>query len=401
MKKCVLVLISAVFVSSMPALAQKWVGTWAASPVPGSPKITDAVLLGSSDLTIRQVIHVSRGGNKLRLSLTNEFGQAPLSISDIHIQQHGVGDAILPSSDHVVKFSGSPSVVIPAGQFVASDPIDMPVPNTSDLTISFCVPKQALQTATLHELSMATSYVSTGDQATAASLTAPTSFQHWYFIKDLQIDSPENSVAVVTLGDSITDGVHSSLDANRRWPDDLAARLLANAGTAHIAVLNEGISGNRVLQEGTGPAAVDRLDRDVLNAPGARYVILMEGINDVGRTFLRLKPGDPVTTDQIIDGYKQIIQRVHAKGMKIYGATLTPYMGAGYSSPQGEQMRLALNAFILHPGNFDGVIDFDKVTRDPEHPDHFLPTYNDGDHLHPNDAGYAAMAGAIDLSLFR
>lgn len=401
MKKHYLGLLYAAFLVSLPASAQNWVGTWASSPMSGPPTLSEGLSLGSKDLTVRQVVHISLGGKKVRLSLTNEFGQAPLSISDVHLQQHGTKDSITAGSDHVIKFSGSAAVTIPAGQFVTSDPVDISLGNSSDLDISFLVPKQPLESATLHSLALATSYISAGNETTAASLTSPITIQHWYFVKDLQVDAPKDSFAVVTLGDSITDGAHSTPDTNRRWPDDLAARLLANKKTRHVAVINEGISGNRLLKEVAGPSALNRLDRDILNAPGAKYVIILEGINDIGRTTMPRKPDDPVTIAQILDGFKQIIQRAHAKGLKVIGATLTPYMKATYSSSDGEKMRQTLNAFILQPGNFDGVIDFDKVTRDPQHPDQFLPAYNDGDHLHPNDAGYDAMAKAIDLSLFR
>lgn len=394
-------ILSAVLLLSMTSRAQNWVGTWASSPMSGSPSIAEGLLLGSKDLTIREVVRASLGGKKVRIALTNEFGKSPLVVSKVHLQRHGAADSITPGSDHAVTFSGSASVTIPAGQFVTSDPINLDLPNTADLVVSICVPQQAIESATIHSLSLATSYVALGDQTTAPSLTSPTSVAHWYFLKDVQVDAPKGAFAVVTLGDSITDGAHSTVDANRRWPDDLATRLLANKKTRNVTVLNEGISGNRLLKEVAGPSALDRLDRDVLNAPGAKYVILLEGINDIGRTTMPRKPDDPVTTAQILDGYRQIIQRAHAKGLKIIGATLTPYLGATYSSPEGEQMRQALNAFILQPGNFDGVIDFDKATRDPQHPGQYLPSFNDGDHLHPNDAGYTAMANAINLSLFR
>lgn len=394
-------ILSAVFLISITSRAQNWVGTWAASPMAGSPSVAEGISFGSKDLTVREVVRGSLGGKKIRVSLTNEFGKSPLIVSSVHLQRHGAADSIIPGSDRAVRFSGSSSVTIPPGQFATSDPLDLDLPDTTDLVVSICVPQQEIESATVHALSLATSYVAFGDQTSATSLTSPTSVAHWYFLKDVQIDAPKNAFAVVTLGDSITDGAHSTVDANRRWPDDLATRLLADKKTRNVTVLNEGISGNRLLKEVTGPSALDRLDRDVLNAPGAKYVILLEGINDIGRTTMPRKPDDPVTTAQILDGYRQIIQRVHAKGLKIIGATLTPYLGATYSSPEGEQMRQALNAFILQPGNFDGVIDFDKATRDPQHPGQFLPAFNDGDHLHPNDAGYSAMANAIRPSSFR
>jgi lysophospholipase L1-like esterase len=401
MRKHRFTVLSLALLCSVPLLGQKWVGTWAASPMAGSTSVGDGLLFGAKDLTIRQVVHLSLGGERISVSLTNEFGTSPLLLSDVHIQLHDKGDSIIPGSDHAVKFSGDNAITIPAGQFVTSDPVNLKVANTSDLVVSFCVPKQPIENATLHWAAFATGYVTAGNEATSVSLTSPATVLHWYFLKDVRVDVPKSSVAVVTLGDSITDGARSTPDHNQRWPDDLARRLLTYKKTEHVSVINEGINGNRVLKDDSGPSALARLDRDVLSAPGVKYIILLEGINDIGRTTMPRESDDPVTTGQIIEGYKQIIHRAHEKGIKIIGATLTPYMHAGYYSAEGEQMRQGLNAFIRQPGNFDAVIDFDKVTRNPQQPEQFLPLYNDGDHLHPNDAGYVAMSDAIDLSLFR
>lgn len=380
---------------------QRWVGTWAASPVPAPPKINKTITLGAKEITIREIVHLSQGGNTMRVTLTNEFGTGPLTISSAHIAFLAAKDSILPKTDHALTFDGKPTVTIPAGQFLASDPIKLTVPIFSDIVVSLDLPEQKIEKITQHSLAVATTYLGDGDQTTAEAIKEPAKIEHWYFLKDIQVNAEKNSFAIVTLGDSITDGAHATIDTNRRWPNVLATRLAANKKTKNVSVLNEAISGNRVLQEGTGPAAIDRLDRDVLNAPGAKYVVLLEAINDIGRTAKPRLPADPVTTEQLLDAYKQIISRVHAKGLKIIGATLTPYLPAGYSSPEGEKTRQTLNAFIRTPGNFDGVIDFDKATEDPQHPGQFLPAYDCGDHLHPNDAGYAAMGAAIDLKLFR
>lgn len=413
MKKTLLTFVAVALLSPLSTSAQMiWVGTWATSPASGPAVVTPDVSLGAEALTVRQVIRMSLGGKKIRLALSNEFGHSPLLISDVHFQGHDTKDSIIPESDREVTFSGKAAVTIPAGRFVTSDPVDFALENSSDVDISFFVPKRPVESVTSHSISRATTYVSSGNEVRSISLTSPKAIQHWYFLKDVQVEAPITSFAIVALGDSITDGFGSTANKNQRWTDALAVRLLANGETKHIAVLNEGISGNRLLtgDAGAGPAAVDRLDRDGLSAPGGKYIILLIGINDIGRATRPHNPNDRVTASDLLNrvtaldllkGYSQVIHRAHAKGIKVIGATLTPYMHANYASPEGEQMRQAINAFIRQPGNFDGVIDFDKAARDPNHPDEILPAYNDGDHLHPNNAGYQAMAEAVDLSLFR
>ncbi|MBS1814886.1 MAG: SGNH/GDSL hydrolase family protein [Acidobacteria bacterium] len=368
-------------------------------PAPKAKKYK--ITLGAKEMTIRETVHISQGGSEMRVTLTNEFGETPLTISDAHIAMMATLGRILPNTDHALTFSGKPSVTIPAGQFIASDPIKLTLPIFSDVVVSLCVPEQSLKTVTQHSLSMATTYLADGDQTKSEELQDAYKIEHWYMLKDIQVNAEKHSGAVVTLGDSITDGAHSTPDTNRRWPDVLATRLAANKKTKHVSVLNEGISGNRILHDGTGPRALDRLDRDVLNAPGAKWVILLESINDIGHAGQPRNDDDKITADQLIDAMKQIVSRCHAKGLKIYGATLTPYLGAKYATPMGEEMRQKVNAFIRTPGNFDGVIDFEKAIEDPANPGHFLPTFDPGDHLHPNDKGYAAMGNAIDLKLFQ
>ncbi|SNS41542.1 Lysophospholipase L1 [Granulicella rosea] len=401
MKKALSALIALALLSPLPSLAQNWVGTWAAAPLNWSSVVTPNLSIGSEALTVRQVVHVSLGGRKVRLALSNEFGHSPLLISDVHFQEHDSKDSIIPESDHKVTFSGKAAITIPEGEFVTSDPVDFALENSSDVDISFFVPKRPVTSMTMHPLSRETTYISSGNEVTSISLTSPTTIQHWYFLKNVQVEAPKESFAIVAVGDSITDGFASTADKNRRWTDDLATRLLASPETRHIAVLNEGISGNRLLKPDTGPALLDRLHRDTLSAPGVKYIVLLIGINDIGRTAKPHNPNDPVTIAELLEGYSQVIHRAHADGIKVIGATLTPYTHANYASHEGERMRQALNTFIRQPDNFDGVIDFDKVVRDPNHLDEILPAYNDGDHLHPNDAGYQAMADAVDLSLFR
>lgn len=386
------------FPALLIAQQQHWVGTWAASPMELSPQVRETLSFGEQELTIRQIVHISQGGKSLRVALTNEFGSEPLTISSAHLALHQSKDTIFPKSDRILRFNGNVSVTIPPGSFVVSDPSEIHLKNFSDAAVSLCIPQQLMKIATGHPLSMATSFVGIGNQTNHQFISGAVKIDHWYFIKSILVSAPNSSVAIVTLGDSITDGHSSTIDANHRWPDILAERLASAGNTRHLSVLNEGISGNRVLQEGTGPSALERVERDVLDAPGVKYVIFLEAINDIGRTIKPHRPNDPVTIDQLIDGYQEIVRRAHSRNLKIFGATLTPVDNLSQS---GNEMREALNAFIRTPGNFDGVIDFDKVLEDPKNPGHFLPRYNDGDHVHPNDAGYAAMANSIKLALFR
>lgn len=387
---------------SLPMLGEThWQGTWASAPVSTAPKLSPTMTLGEKDITIREVVHISQGGSTMRISLTNEFGKEPLTISNAHVAFLAAKDRTLPGTDHLLTFAGKNSVTIPAGSFLASDPIKLKLPIFSDLVISLNVPEQSLTSVTEHQSAMATTYLAEGDQTSEEELRAPSTIEQWLFLKNVQVNSEHHGAAIVAFGDSITDGARSKPNTNHRWPDIFATLLVANKKTKHISILNEGIGGNRVLQEGYGPSALDRMERDVLEAPGAKYVVLLEGINDIGRAAFPKQPNDAITAQQLINGYQQIIQRAHAHKLKIFGATLTPYLPAGYSSIEGEKIRQTVNAFIRTPGNFDGVIDFEKAVEDPQNPGHLKPSFDPGDHLHPNDLGYAAMAKAIPTKLFR
>jgi lysophospholipase L1-like esterase len=301
-----------------------------------------------------------------------------------------------PGTDRAVTFGGVGSVTIPAGTAIISDPVAMTVQPFADLAISLYVPAETDATLTYHALALSTNYVTVGDTTSAATLTGATKGSSWYLLKGVDVDAGPKAGAVVVLGASISDGFHSTPDKNARWPDVLAARLAAS----HIGVLNEGISGNRLLHDMTGPSALARLDRDVLAQTGAKYLIIAIGTNDIGRTYFPARPNEEITTEQMKWGYQQIVLRAHSRGIKVYGTTLNPFSGAAYYSPAGEAMRQVVNAFTKTSGVFDGVIDFDLVTRDPAHPEQLLPAYDSGDHLHPNDAGYKVMGDAIDLKLF-
>jgi lysophospholipase L1-like esterase len=290
-------------------------------------------------------------------------------------------------------------VEIPAGAFVLSDPVTMEAAPLSDLVVSVYVPEQRIRNTTCHTFGDSTNYVFTGDATAAATMDKSSPIYAWCFVKGVDVKTDGKAAAIMTFGESITDGALATKDANHRWPDVLAARLQADKKM--LGVLNQGIGGNRVLHDGYGPSALARFDRDVIAQSGVKYLIILEGINDIGRLKDPHEQGDNITADDLIFGLTQLVTRAHQHGIKVFGATLTPYMGAGYSSPQGEAVRQAYNNWIRTSGVVDGVIDFDKITQDPAHPDMFLPDYDSGDHLHPGDAGYKAMGDAVDLGLFR
>lgn len=381
-----------------PASRQtQWVGTWAASPV-GVPNGSGAI---AGKELLYETVHVSRGGSQVRVILTNEFGTESLAVDALHVELRGGDGQPVRGSEHSVSFVGQPGTVIPAGAVAVSDPVAMQLPPLSDLVISLSLPAQPQHVVTTHSLGLQTNYEAHGDALTPAPPPEARPFMQWRYLKSVEVEGPEpTAAAVVTLGDSITDGHKSTPDANRRWPDVLARRLQADPRGRELGVLNEGISGNRLLHDGAGPNALARLDRDILSQDGVRYLIVIEGINDIGHTAQPRTPDDPVTAQAIIAGLTQIIERAHAHGIAVYGATLTPFLGAGYASPAGEIMRETVNTWIRSGGRFDGVIDFDRMLRDPANPGHFLPAFDSGDHLHPSDAGYKAMGEGIDLKLF-
>ncbi|MGO9418392.1 SGNH/GDSL hydrolase family protein, partial [Roseiarcus sp.] len=352
--------------------------------------------------TIRQNARLSIGGSKVRIVLSNAYGATPLTVGAAHVALAGEGGKIQEGTDHTVTFGGESSIVIPPGAPAISDPVDMTVAPLALVSVSLYLP-EITPTSTIHWDGHETAYVAAGNKAADADFTADSKQTQRLFLSEILVDAPANARAVVAFGDSITDGDGSTVDGNDRWPDRLAERFVA-AGGAPVAVLNEGISGAKVLSDRMGVNALARFDADVLSQPKANTVILMMVINDVGWPGSGLALHDPEpTAAAIIEGYKQLIARAHAHGMKIIGATLTPFGDAfagtpfeGYYTPDKEKIRLALNDFI-RSGAFDGVIDFDKVIVDPQKPGYSLPKFDKGDHLHPNAAGYQAMGDAIDL----
>jgi lysophospholipase L1-like esterase len=375
--------------------ARDWVGTWTTAPL----CYQAATILGLprtarfSDQSVRMVVRTSIGGESVRVKLTNQCGETPLQIGTATVGIRDSGASILPDTSRALSFDGSASIDVPAGSTVTSDPVDLALPALTDLAITLYLPGETVPT-TSHPQA-ARSYVSgSGDfTATADGAAFPTIMPHWIFLDAVEVLPEREGAAIVALGDSVTEGTGTTFDANRRWPDFLARRLVA--ADKNLGVLNQGINGNKVLNSLLGGSALVRFDKDVLDQAGVRYVILLEGINDIGL-------GSPdVTADQIIAGYRELIQRAHDNGLEIFGGTLTPAEGNAYTfyEPYEESKRVAVNRFIRESGEFDAVIDFANAVEDPANPSRWRPGFS-GDALHPSDAGAEALANAVDLALF-
>jgi lysophospholipase L1-like esterase len=358
-----------------------------------------------SGVTLREIVHISAGGAQIRVRFTNAYGTDPLTISDAHVTLSAGSAAIQPGTDHAVTFGGATSVNVPPGAELFSDPIAFAVQPLSDLVVSFYLPSQVMRAETYHSFAAQDNFIANGDLSTSPDLPEATKIFSWYFLNGVDVEAVDGSRAIVTLGDSITDGVLSTHNANHRWPDFLATRLshdpsLHDPNLKNVSVLNEGIGGNRLLNEGAGPSALSRLDCDLLSESGVRFVIVLEGIGDIARLAHLETPWDDITAPQLEMALKQIADAAHEHGINAIGATLMPCIGSDHYSDKGEQVREAVNDWIRSSGTFDGVADFDKATQDPANPTHFNPAYDSGDHLHPKDAGYKAMADSIDLTLF-
>jgi lysophospholipase L1-like esterase len=379
-------------------VAAHWVGTWAAAPFDGDPWHHTPALVES---TLRQIVHTSIAGKAVRIRFTNEFGTEPLRIDAASVAISAGESAIQPGSLHALTFGGQPSITIPAGAQALSDSVDLAIPDFADLAISLFLPLQRISNVSTHSGAQQTNYIQAGNQVSAPQLSSPVKNGSWFFLKGVDVlPAAPQAAAVVAFGDSITDGAATTENANHRWPDYLASRLHNNPATANLSVLNEGIGGNCVLITCVGQNALARFDRDVLAQSGVRYLIILESINDIGGLHNPNRPDYKLSAEDLEQGLGQLVARAHQHGIKVFGATITPYGGAGYSTEKGEQIRQAVNKWILTSGVFDGAIDFDKATRDANHPLAFEPKYDSGDHLHPKDAGYSAMADSIDLSLF-
>lgn len=390
---------------ALPAAAKdsapKWIPTWYAAPEPSG------VAVKISDKTLRQIVRVSAGGKSLRLRLSNAYGAAPLKLEDIRVAKRLTGSRIDPASDSAVTFNGRANVTIAPGAYVLSDPLPLTVAADSDLAISFYVPDAPL--TTVHDIQRGALYVADGRASSTAEMTETRTDigigNAFPCLAEVEVSGSPAKAALITFGDSITDGYGITPDQGRTWPE-LLSRRLHEAGIP-LSMINAGLSGNRLLHHGQwarfGDGGLSRFDRDVLAQPNASAVIVLIGINDLGHAQ---GPGSDgyVSADDLIDGLSQTAARAHERGLKIYAATLTPFIGTvfeGYYSDEKEARRQTINAWIRHQAVFDGVIDFDKTVEDPAAPGHLRADYDVGDHLHPNDAGAAAMAAAIPLGFFK
>jgi lysophospholipase L1-like esterase len=400
-KRCfaVVVLAALVFVpavsSAQSAPKPQWVGTWATAAMLADGPLYTRMLSG---VTLRQIAHISIGGTQARIRFTNKFGLDPLTISDAHVALSAGGSSIQPGSDHTITFGGASTVNVPPGGAIFSDPVALQVAPLANVAVTVYLPPQVMRAETFHSLANQDNFVATGDVANAPDLSESTTIMSWYFFDGIDVIATPDIYSIVTLGDSITDGWHSTPNANHRWPDVLASRLQAESSHKNIGVLNVGISGNRLLNETFGPSAISRFDRDVLAQSSVRYIIVLEGINDISRVGHSPIPADNITAEQVEWGLKQIVDAAHEHGIKAIVSTIMPI---GHdNSEKSERVREAVNNWIRTSGTFDGAVDFDKVTRDPANPTHLIANYDSGDHVHPNDAGYQAMASSIDLSQF-
>jgi lysophospholipase L1-like esterase len=394
---------------AQPATQTDWIGTWSASPQPvWDPDFFAPVNIPRSlrNQTIRQVARVSLGGNQVRVEFSNTYGEQPLLIGEAHVALAAKGSATEPGTTHMATFGGQQSITVPPGATVLSDPVQLTVPPLGSVAVSLFLP-EITPTTTWHNDARQTAYISgEGNFADDPDFKADRTIQSRIFLSGIMVDAAPDARAVVMFGDSITDGDSSTPDANHRYPDFLAARL--NEAGAKVAVLNEGISGARVLRDRMGDNALARFDRDVLSHPRADTVVLLMGINDIGWPDTLLVPkGEPApSAEDVIAGYKQLIARAHANRMRIIAGTLTPFENTfqgnplfGYYSEAKEAKRQAINQWIRTSGAFDGVIDFDAAARDVNNPKHIRAEFDSGDHLHPNDTGYKDMADSIDLGL--
>ena len=419
--RCVLIgMLSALATAQNPA-GKGWIGTWATAPQPPQP----GHIKSFKNQTLRLIVHVSAGGTRVRIKISNTFGDHPLMIGSAHIARRTDGADIDPNSDRTLKFEGKPSTTVAAGSMVVSDPVALEVPALSDVAVSLFLP-ESTEVKTLHVLALQTSYVSqAGDSTVNEKFPVLEKIHMWPYLTGVDVEASARGGTIVAFGSSLTDGDGTKSDSNGRWPDVLAEQSQqSSGGKAELGVLNEGIIGNRLLNDSPveaaggrfgsvlGQAGLTRFDRDVLAQSGVKYVIVGLGINDIAMPGSLTPATEGIKAESIIAGYRQLIARAHQKGIRIIGTTNPPFensfLDLGPPGPpitfytvEKESMRQKVNAWILSSGEFDGVVDLDKVVRDPSHPTQLLPSYDSGDHLHPNNAGCRAEGEAIPLALFQ
>jgi lysophospholipase L1-like esterase len=394
---------------------KNWIGTWASAPqptLPGKPQTFQ-------NQTLRLIVHTSAAGSKVRIKISNTYGDTPLIIGAAHVARRSTAADIDPATDRAVKFGGKSSASVPAGSMVVSDAVELDVPALSDLAVSLFLPK-ATDAKTSHILAKQTSYISAeGDSTADAKFSVAKKLRSWPFLTGVDVAGPPHGAVIVAFGSSLTDGDGSTTDTNGRYPDVLAERLQKDAkGNSAVGLLNEGIIGNRLLNDSPhqagspfgaalGQSGMARFERDVLAQAGVKYVIVGLGINDIAFPGSLTPAADQMSSDKLIAGYRELIARAHKKGVRVIGTTNPPFENSflkdppvTFYTPEKEAVREKVNAWILSSGEFDAAVDLDKVLRDPSHPTQILPAYDSGDHLHPNNAGYKAAGDAFPLALF-
>lgn len=396
--------ISALAQPNRPTGSPLWVESWGSAqqiPEPQNALPTDEL----RNATVRQIFHLSLGGSALRVHVSNAFGTQALHIGPVHVARplSPASSAVVAASDRALKFAGQAEVTIPPGAEYVSDPVEFPAQPLSDVAVTFYL-DEAPTRQTGHPGSRATSYYAHGDLVAAPELADAKHVDHWYQISAIDVRAETGAGTVVAVGDSITDGHGATTNGNDRWTDVLARRLQADRAGSNIGVSNRGIGGNHLLTDGLGPNVLARLDRDLLAPAGAKWAILFEGVNDLGglaRNGEVSAAEHAALVQRVLAAYEQVVVRAHEHGLKVFGATITPYAGSDYyhPGPLSEADRQAVNGWIRAAGHFDAVLDFDAIVRDPQHPDRLLPEYDCGDHLHPSPAGYKALGSAIPLGL--
>ncbi|WP_437512492.1 SGNH/GDSL hydrolase family protein [Sorangium sp. So ce1099] len=378
----------------------RWTAAWGTTMQGADSPFPDLAPRSFSDETVRQRLVVTASGDQVRLRLSNLFGTQPLELAEVRVAKEASPFVAAPGTDRRVHFSGEPSASIPPASEAVSDGVDLAVSPGDRLIVSIHS-AAASEPATWHPFSLTTHAVAKGNQAASETLTSPTNITSTYWLAGVDVESTEPQKVVVTFGDSITDGTSSTMDAEKRYSDRLFARLQADPETRMFAVVNQGLGGNRLLRDSVGPSAVSRFERDVLGAPGVTHVIVLIGINDIGMPGF-LGSAEEATAAQMIDGLESLADKARAKGVKAFVGTLMPFEEAfpPYYTPEGEALRQEVNTWIRGNSAYDGVIDFEAAVRDPEQPTKLLASFDSGDHLHPNDAGYEAMANAVPLSIF-